>query len=109
MTAWTYLVLAGLLEMTWATTMKYSDGFSRLLPSGVTLVAAIGSVALLTIALKELPVSIGYPAWVGMGTIGTVIAGMILFGEGMTLAKAVSTLAILAGVIGLKLSASSPD
>lgn len=105
MTAWTYLVLAGLLEMTWATAMKYSEGFSRLYPSGITVVAALGSVVFLTVAVKELPISVGYPAWVGIGAVGTVIAGMILFGEGMSPIKAASTAAILLGVIGLKVSA----
>ncbi len=101
--AWVYLVIAGLFEMGWAIGLKYTDGFSRLTPTVLTVLAMIVSVALLGIALRDLPVGTGYAVWTGIGTVGTAILGMILFGDAATVARLVSIGLIVAGIAGLKL------
>ena len=107
MNPWIYLLAAGVLEVVFATSMKYADGFSKPIASVVTLIAAVGSVALLTMALKAIPLSVGYIAWMGIGAIGTVLLGLILFGESMTTAKLLSLVFIVVGVLGLKISADA--
>ena len=79
--AWFVLFFAGLLEVTWAIGLKYTEGFTRLVPSGVTLAAMGGSVLLLGWALKTLPVGTAYAVWTGIGAVGTAALGIILFGE----------------------------
>lgn len=101
--AWIYLVIAGLFEMGWAIGLKYTEGFSRLTPTVLTVLAMIASVALLGLALRELPVGTGYAVWTGIGTVGTAILGMILFGDAATVARLVSIGLIVAGIAGLKL------
>jgi quaternary ammonium compound-resistance protein SugE len=100
--AWVYLAAAAVFEVIFALSMKYADGFTRPVPTLVTVVAVIGGVGFLTLALKSLPVSIAYPIWTAVGTLGTVILGMLLLNEPLSVSKFVSALAIIAGVAGLK-------
>jgi len=105
--AWVYLALAAGFEVTFALTMKASRGFTVLWPSVGTAVAVIGGIGFLTLALRTLPVSVGYPIWVGLGALGTVAFGHLLFGEALGPLKLASVAAIVAGVVGLKLAAQS--
>lgn len=104
--AWLLLFLAGLPEVCWVIGMKYSDGFSRLWPSVGTVIAMVLSFWLLATALKTLPVGTAYGVWVGIGAIGTAIAGIVLFAEPVNVLRVVSLLCIVAGIAGLKLSTS---
>jgi quaternary ammonium compound-resistance protein SugE len=101
--AWVYLTIAGLFEMGWAIGLKYTEGFTRLTPTVLTVAAMIASVVLLGIALRDLPVGTGYAVWTGIGTVGTAILGMMLFGDAATVARLVSIGLIIAGIAGLKL------
>ncbi|MFO1396204.1 MAG: quaternary ammonium compound efflux SMR transporter SugE [Burkholderiales bacterium] len=103
-TAWLVLVAAGVLEVVWAIGLKYADGFTRLAPSLVTLVAAAGSFWLLALAIKVLPVGTAYAAWTGIGAVGTAVLGMILFDEPATAARLACIAMIVAGIVGLKLA-----
>ena len=100
--SWTILFLAGIFEIFWAVGLKYSDGFTKLIPTIFTIVTMIISFYLLSLALKDLPIGTAYAVWVGIGTVGTVIAGIMLFGESMTLIRVISILFILIGIVGLK-------
>jgi quaternary ammonium compound-resistance protein SugE len=102
--AWTLLFIAGLLEVGWAIGLKYTEGFTRLWPSVFTGAAMVGSVVLLGIAMKSLPVGTSYAVWVGVGAVGTAILGIVLFGEPANAGRIVSLGLILAGIVGLKLS-----
>jgi quaternary ammonium compound-resistance protein SugE len=102
--AWTLLVLAGLLEVVWAIGLKYTAGFTRIVPSTLTIVAMVGSVVLLGLAMKSLPVGTAYAVWVGVGAVGTVILGIVLFGDPVNLVRMVSVALIVAGIVGLKLA-----
>ena len=101
---WIILVLAGLFEIGWAIGLKYSDGFSRLWPSVGTVVAMAISLGLLGIAMKSLPVGTAYAIWVGVGAVGTVILGVVLFDEPVNALRIASVGLIIAGLIGLKLA-----
>lgn len=101
--AWVYLTVAGLLEVVWAIGLKYTEGFTRLGPTAVTVAAMVASVVLLGIALRDLPVGTGYAIWTGIGTIGTAILGMMLFHEPATALRLASIGLIVAGIVGLKL------
>ncbi len=101
--AWVYLVIAGLFEMGWAIGLKYTDGFTKLVPTVLTLGAMVISVALLGLALRDLPVGTGYAVWTGIGTVGTALLGMYLFGDPVTAARLASIGLIVAGIVGLKL------
>ena len=103
---WTILLIAGLFEVGWAIGLKYTEGFSRLWATVWTVLAMVISLWLLGIALKTLPVGTAYSVWVGVGAIGTVITGVVLLGEPVTVARMISVTLILAGIIGLKLSSS---
>jgi quaternary ammonium compound-resistance protein SugE len=103
--AWIYLLIAGLLEIGWAIGLKFSDGFSRLWPSLATIVAMILSLGFLALAIRELPVGTAYAVWTGIGTVGTVMLGISLFGEPANVARLACMGLILAGIIGLKLAA----
>ena len=105
--AWLLLVVAGLLEVVWAIGLKYTAGFTRLVPSAITLAAMVGSVALLGLAMKWLPVGTAYAVWVGVGAVGTVILGIVLFGEPVNLVRMLSVALIVAGIVGLKLAPSA--
>ena len=101
--AWIVLVVAGVFEVVWAIGLKYTDGFTRPLPSVVTVVAMIVSVVLLGWAMRTLPVGTAYAVWTGIGAVGTVILGIALFGEAATLARLACVGLIVAGIVGLKL------
>ena len=107
-TPWICLFVAGCLEVVWALGIKYTDGFSKPVPSVITVGAMIASVWLLAIALKSIPVGTGYAVWVGIGAVGAAIGGVILFGESKSLPRIACILLIIAGVVGLKLF-SEPD
>lgn len=104
--SWIILFFAGLFEVGWAVGLKYTDGFSRPLPTVLTIIAMAISLGLLGLAMKELPLGTAYAIWTGVGAVGTVIAGIILFGESMALVRLVSVALIIAGLVGLKVSAS---
>ena len=105
--AWLILFVAGICEIGWAIGLKYTDGFSRLVPSLLTGAAMIVSVVLLGIALKTLPVGTGYAVWTGIGAVGTAILGIFLFGDSTDFWRLVSIGLIVAGIIGLKLSTAA--
>jgi len=102
-TSWILLLIAGLLEVVWAIGLKYTDGFSKLAPSVITITAMIASVWLLALALKGIPVGTGYAVWTGIGAVGTAILGIVLFNEAATIARLACIGLILAGIFGLKL------
>jgi quaternary ammonium compound-resistance protein SugE len=101
--AWLYLFVAGLLEVGWAIGLKYTEGFTRLMPSLLTIGAMIVSLALLGLALKTLPVGTAYAVWTGIGAVGTAALGIYLFSEPATAARLASIGLIVAGIVGLKL------
>lgn len=103
--SWIILFLAGLFEVGWAVGLKYTDGFSKPLPTALTIAAMAVSLGLLGLAMKELPLGTAYAIWTGVGAVGTVIAGIILFGESMALFRLASVALIICGLIGLKISA----
>jgi quaternary ammonium compound-resistance protein SugE len=105
--AWFYLFVAGLFEMAWAIGLKYTEGFSRLVPSLLTVAAMILSLALLGLALKTLPVGTAYAVWTGIGAAGAAIAGIVLFGESAGAARVGCLILIVAGTVGLKLATPS--
>lgn len=104
--AWIYLTLAGLFEIGWAIGLKYTDGFSRLIPSDLTAVSMVVSVLLLGLALKTLPVGTGYAVWTGIGTVGTALLGIVLLGEPATALRLACIGLIVAGILGLKLAST---
>ncbi len=101
--AWAILFVAGLLEVGWAIGLKYTEGFSRLMPSVLTPAAMAGSVILLGVALKTLPIGTAYAVWTGIGAVGTAALGIVLFGEPATAMRLASIGLIVAGIAGLKL------
>jgi quaternary ammonium compound-resistance protein SugE len=101
--AWLLLFIAGLLEVGWAIGLKYTEGFTRPLPTILTLASMGASVALLGLALKALPVGTAYAVWTGIGTVGTAILGMILFDDPATALRLACIGLIVAGILGLKL------
>ena len=103
--SWIILVIAGLLEVVWAIGLKYTHGFTRLTPSVITLTAMIVSIVLLSWAMRSLPVGTAYAVWTGIGAVGAAITGILLLGESASLARIASLALIVAGIIGLKLSA----
>lgn len=103
--AWAWLLFAGLLEVGWAIGLKSSDGFRRPGVSALTVLGMIASFYGLAQALKTLPIGTGYAVWTGIGAVGTAIAGVIFFGESKDAARILSILLIVAGIIGLKISA----
>ncbi|MCX7081694.1 MAG: quaternary ammonium compound efflux SMR transporter SugE [Pseudomonas sp.] len=104
--SWVILFFAGLFEVGWAVGLKYTEGFSRPLPTALTIAAMVVSLGLLGLAMKELPLGTAYAIWTGVGAVGTVIAGIILFGESMALFRLASVALIIAGLVGLKISAA---
>ena len=104
--SWIILFFAGLFEVGWAVGLKYTDGFTRPLPTVLTVAAMAISLGLLGLAMRELPLGTAYAIWTGVGAVGTVIAGIILFGESMALVRLVSVALIITGLVGLKVSAS---
>ncbi|MEB8196209.1 quaternary ammonium compound efflux SMR transporter SugE [Raoultella terrigena] len=102
--SWLILFIAGLLEVVWAVGLKYTHGFSRLIPSAITIVAMVVSMALLSWAMKTLPVGTAYAVWTGIGAVGAAIAGIVLLGESAGPMRIASLACIVIGIIGLKLS-----
>ena len=103
--SWLFLFLAGLFEIGWAIGLKYTDGFTRLVPSLLTVASMVVSLGLLGLALKTLPVGTAYAIWTGIGTVGTAVLGIYLLGEPATVIRLVCIGLIVAGIIGLKLVA----
>ena len=101
--AWFILFIAGLMEIGWAIGLKYTDGFSRLVPSVLTLAAMAASILLLGWALKTLPIGTAYAVWTGIGAVGTAIRGIVLLGEPATAMRLACIGLIVAGIAGLKL------
>jgi len=103
--AWVLLVIAGLFEVGWAIGLKYTEGFTRLWPSVGTATAMVISVVLLGMAMRTLPVGTAYAIWTGIGAVGTVILGIVLFGEPATAARLACVALIVSGIVGLKITA----
>ena len=102
---WLYLIGAGLLEMVWATTMKQSEGFTRLTPSLITIVAMLASFSLLALAMRALPLGTAYAIWTGIGALGAFLVGILWMGEAATAMRITAALLILSGIVLMKLSA----
>ena len=103
--SWLVLIIAGLFEVAWAVGLKYTEGFTKLWPTVGTVLAMIISVALLGIAMKTLPIGTAYAVWTGIGSVGAVLLGMLLFGDPATVGRLLCLALILAGIIGLKILA----
>ena len=101
--AWVLLFLAGLLEIGWAVGLKFTEGFTRPLPTLLTLMSMVASLALLGLSLKALPLGTAYAIWTGIGTLGTAALGVVLFGESASAARLTCIGLIVAGIAGLKL------
>jgi quaternary ammonium compound-resistance protein SugE len=101
--AWTYLFVAGVLEIVWAVGLKYTEGFTKVVPSVITGVALVASMIFLALALRTIPVGTGYAVWTGIGAVGTAILGIVLFAEPATAARLGCIALIVAGIVGLKL------
>lgn len=104
--AWIYLTIAGIFEVVWAIGLKYTEGFTRLWPSLLTVVAMVISFGLLAHALKSLPIGTAYAVWTGIGAVGTALVGMLVLGEPRETARIVCILLIVVGIAGLKLTSS---
>ena len=102
--AWLLILIAGVFEIAWAVGLKYSDGFSRLVPSVLTVAAMAASIICLGIAVKSLPVGTAYAVWTGIGAAGTAVLGMYLFQEPATVLRLGSITLVVAGIVGLKLA-----
>jgi quaternary ammonium compound-resistance protein SugE len=101
---WVLLLVAGVLEVGWAIGLKYTEGFTRLVPSILTLTSMAVSILLLALAMKSLPVGTSYAVWVGVGAVGTAILGMVLFNEPASAGRLLSLGLIVAGIVGLRLA-----
>ena len=104
---WVILVLAGVLETVWAVGLKFTDGFTRPVPTVVTLTALIASVWLLALAVRTLPLGTAYAVWTGIGAVGTVIVGIVRFGESASLFRLACIGLIVVGLVGLKFAPGS--
>ncbi|MED5073471.1 quaternary ammonium compound efflux SMR transporter SugE [Anoxybacillus geothermalis] len=102
--AWVYLVVAGIFEIVWAISLKYTAGFTRLWPSVVTIAGMAASFYFLSMATKTLPIGTAYAVWTGIGALGAVIIGMLFLNEPVTVPRIIFLLFILVGLIGLKLT-----
>jgi quaternary ammonium compound-resistance protein SugE len=102
---WVILIIAGFFETGWAIGLKYTEGFTRFWPTVGTVLSMIVSLWLLGIAVKSLPIGTAYGVWVGVGAVGTLVLGIVLFGEPVNLGRMFSAALIVAGIVGLKLSA----
>lgn len=101
--AWVYLTVAGLFEIGWAIGLKYSDGFTKPIPSVITMVAMALSIWLLSLAMKTIPVGTAYAVWTGIGAVGVALLGMLLLGESRDVLRLLCLFLIIAGIVGLKL------
>jgi len=104
---WIYLVVAGLFECGWAIGIKYTVGFSKLVPSLLTIAAMVISFWLLSAAMKTIPIGTAYAVWTGVGAVGVAILGIILFGEPRNIMRIICLLLIISGIVGLKLTSPS--
>ena len=104
--SWVILAIAGLFEVGWAIGLKYTQGFTRPWPTALTVVSMVASVVLLGIAMKELPVGTSYAVWTGIGTIGTAVLGIALFGDSASAARIACLALIAGGIVGLKVVSS---
>lgn len=104
--AWIYLLLAGLLEVVWACSMKLSDGFSKPVPATITIVTMIGSFALLSLAMRSLPLGTAYTIWTGIGAVGAFVLGIVALGEPVTPLRITAAVLIVSGLVLMKLSAA---
>lgn len=102
--SWIILFVAGLFEVGWAVGLKYTEGFTRPIPTILTILAIITSMGLLGLAMRNLPLGTAYAIWTGVGAVGTVIVGIVLFGESMAPVRLLSVVLILCGLVGLKMS-----
>jgi quaternary ammonium compound-resistance protein SugE len=100
--AWIWLTAAGLLEIVWAVGLKYTDGFTKPVPSAITLAAMAASMFLLALAVRTIPIGTGYAVWTGIGAVGVAVVGMFLFDESRDALRIASILLIVAGIAGLK-------
>ncbi|NQV30010.1 MAG: quaternary ammonium compound efflux SMR transporter SugE [Candidatus Marinimicrobia bacterium] len=103
---WIYLAIAGVFECAWAIGIKYTDGFSKMLPSVLTVIAMGISLWLLSLAMKTIPIGTAYAIWTGIGAVGVAILGMILFDESRELVRILCLLLIISGIVGLRLVSS---
>ena len=103
---WIYLFIAGILEVGWAIGLKYTEGWSRLVPSALTIVGMVASFYFLSLALKTLPIGTAYAVWTGIGTVGAALLGMLLFDEPREIGRILCILLIVAGIAGLKLTSA---
>lgn len=101
--AWAYLTIAGIFEIGWAVGLKYSDGFSKPVPTVLTVVAMGISLWMLSIAMKTIPIGTAYAVWTGIGAVGVAMLGMLLFGESREVLRVLCLFMIVAGIVGLKL------
>ncbi|MDP3262204.1 MAG: multidrug efflux SMR transporter [Tabrizicola sp.] len=101
---WFLIVIAGLLETGWALGLKYSEGFSKPIPSTLTVIGALASFYLLSLAMRDIPVGTAYAVWVGIGAVGTAVAAVILFGEPISALRTAGILLIIGGIVALKLA-----
>ena len=104
--AWVLLIVAGLLEVVWAYSMKVSDGFSKLTPSILTIVFMIASFALLSYAMKTLPLGTAYTEWTGIGAVGSFVLGIVVLGEPASAMRMLAAVLIISGLVLMKLSSS---
>lgn len=104
---WTYLVIAGILEIAWAIGLKYTEGWTKLWPSIITGVLLVASFYFLSLAVKTLPIGTAYAVWTGIGTVGAAILGMFLFDEPRDIVRIACIFLIIAGIAGLKLTSAN--
>jgi len=107
--AWTYLLIASMFEIMFALGLKYTEGFTRLVPSVLTIVAGVASVLVLSQSLKTLPVGTGYAMWTGIGAVGTAVIGMWLFNEPRDVSRIVCIGLIISGIVGLRLTSITAE
>lgn len=105
--AWVALIVAGLLEVVWSLGLKYTEGFTRLVPSVITGVAIVASMALLAHAARTLPIGTAYAVWVGIGVVGAAVGGVVLFGEALSPLRALFIALLIVSIIGLKATATA--
>ncbi|CDP53148.1 Quaternary ammonium compound-resistance protein su gE [Devosia sp. DBB001] len=104
--AWVYLVAAGILEIVWAFTMKQSNGFTRLMPTIITVVTMIGSFGLLSVAMRTLPLGTAYTIWTGIGAVGAFVVGIMVLGEAVSPMRVMAAVLIVSGLVMMKLATS---
>ncbi|AOS97569.1 Quaternary ammonium compound-resistance protein SugE [Microbulbifer aggregans] len=104
---WLILIFAGLLEVVWAVGLKFTEGFTRPIPSLVTVAAMAASLYLLSIAMRSLPLGTAYAIWVGIGMVGAVVVGVVMFHESLSVIRVVSLLFLVIGIMGLKFSSGA--